>query len=111
MIKNESFDYFGNIPVLEKEGITYVNLLGKHLLCEDCFYPSDESHVAFLGPQTNVAFIRNSDGLGFYFPPEEENIFYIVTPDIQKHSHRKDLVVPNIVSLYSENTYLASALQ
>ena len=110
MIKYESFNYFGNIPVLEVNGNIYINLLGKNLVCEDLFFPSDEHHVAYIGPQTSIAFIRKSDGLGFYFPPEEENVLYIVTPDIKRISNRNDLVVPIIISMYSENIYKASAL-
>ena len=110
MIKMECFDFFGSIPVSEVNGYTYINLLGKHLVCEDLFFPSDEHHVAYIGPQTSIAFIRKSDGLGFYFPPEEENVLYIVTPDIKRISNRNDLVAPIIISMYSENIYEASAL-
>jgi len=110
MIKMESFDFFGSIPVSEVNGYTYINLLGKHLVCEDLFFPSDEHHVAYVGPNTNIAFIRKSDGLGFYFPPQKDNVLYIVTPDIKKICNRSDLVVPIIISMYSENIYEASAL-
>ena len=110
MIKMESFDFFGSIPVSEVNGYTYINLLGKHLVCEDLFFPSDEHHVAYVGPNTNIAFIRKSDGLGFYFPPQKDNVLYIVTPDIKKTCNRSDLVVPIIISMYSENIYEASAL-
>lgn len=110
MIKMESFDFFGSIPVSEVNGYTYINLLGKHLVCEDLFFPSDEHHVAYVGPNTNIAFIRKSDGLGFYFPPQKDNVLYIVTPDIKKICNRSDLVAPIIISMYSENIYEASAL-
>lgn len=110
MIMKKWFDYFGEIPVSEVNGYTYINLLGKHLVCEDLFFPSDENHVAYVAPNTNVAFIRKSDGLGFYFPPQKDNVLYIVTPDIKKICNRSDLVAPIIISMYSENTYEASHL-
>lgn len=110
MIKYESFDYFGNIPVLEVNGNTYINLLGKNLVCDGLFFPSSEHHVAYIGPKTGLPFIRKADGLGFYFPPEEKGVLYIVTPDVKRISNRNDLVVPIINSMYSEDTYEASAL-
>lgn len=110
MIKFESFDFFGNIPVLEKNGYTFINLLGKNLVCEDFFYPSDESHVAYIDLETKEALVRNHEGIVFPFPPKRDLIFYIVTPDIQRKLHRNDFIVPVISCLISEDSYEASAL-
>lgn len=110
MIKYESFDYFGNIPILEKGGRKFINLLGKNLVVDNFFYPSDENHVAFYDSRACEVFVRVNSGLIFPFPPKMDFVMFIVTPDIKRCLKRNDLVVPIDIYTISEDAYEAIAL-
>lgn len=112
MIKLESFDYFGQIPILEQGEYKYINLLGKHLQVDSTYYPSDLNHVAFYNTRANEVFVRVND-LGFSFPfvPKLENVLLIVTPDIKRVLRRGDLVSPIYFYSMSDDVLRAIALK